>query len=193
MNSSFGSKDFAFHMGSLDDPSKIMAMIEASALNNQALQEFSARNYGAAERLHLDALRLKQDSFGEESVTTALTRNGLGELYLEMGRLNEAESQFKKALAFRCQNGPVVDAAVTRDNLGGVEEARGDLVKARMMRLGNDPASMVCSSRACARADTSKISDLSQCARCKAAFYCSSACQTADWKARHKKFCKGVA
>ncbi|KAJ8482029.1 hypothetical protein ONZ45_g15098 [Pleurotus djamor] len=155
----------------------------------------SASNAGQldlAEELYQEALGQRLTEFGPDSLTTSTTRNALGELYLKMGRLEEARENLTLALGIRESQGPRMDLAVTRDSLGRLYEALGELQQAKAMRLAGSPAEMVCSNYDCPATATQlyNISNLKQCSQCKAAFYCSQTCQTVDWKGRHKKYCK---
>ncbi|KAG1783948.1 hypothetical protein EV702DRAFT_1040415 [Suillus placidus] len=147
------------------DPASGMAASQAAALNNQALSLSRQGDYAGTEDLHLTA--------GENNLTTAITRNALGELYLKMGKIMDAEEQLKKAVSVRMRNGPAYDAAVSVENLGQVHEVKGDLEEVRR-RPGK----------------TFDQSQLLACSGCKSAFYCGRACQAKDWRARHKTFCK---
>jgi tetratricopeptide (TPR) repeat protein len=78
-----------------------METIIAAGLNNEALQLDDAGDYAGAERKHLEALRLKIQGNGEHSIQVALTKNGLGELYLKMGELDKAQNMLEGADAIR--------------------------------------------------------------------------------------------
>lgn len=73
----------------------------AASLNNQAIELERVGNYVGAEAKHLEALHLKILGSGEYSIHVAITRNGLGELYIKMGKLDEAQEQLEKAVAVR--------------------------------------------------------------------------------------------
>lgn len=110
--------------------------------NNAANLASEARRYGEAISLHKEALELKLRAFGEESVQAAMSFNGLGEVYLKVSKLNEAEEVFAKALKVRdnaefggLELGPRNDAAATRDNIAQLREAQGRFEDAREMRL----------------------------------------------------------
>jgi len=119
-------------------------VIQAADLNNRALQLSYQGDYAGAERLHLDALDLKLNSVGDHDTTTAITRNALGELYLQMGRIADAEEQLKRAVSIRLSGGPVYDAAVSIENLGRVYESKGDFAEARRVRQSHPDNIMVC-------------------------------------------------
>lgn len=74
-----------------------MDIILAANLNNEANQLEAAEDYDGAERNHLEALELKQKSSFGNPIGIALTQNGLGELYLKMGKLDEAEKMLESA------------------------------------------------------------------------------------------------
>jgi tetratricopeptide (TPR) repeat protein len=121
-----------------------ISVTQATEINNRALQLSDQGDLSGAELLHLQALQMKLAAVGENHSTTAVTRNALGELYLKMGRLDDAESQFRRALAIRTTRGTVLDAAVSAENLGRLHEARGNLVEARAARLSYDRRNIVC-------------------------------------------------
>ena len=50
-----------------------------------------------------------------------------------------------------------------------------------------------CSNRGCYHTEVHDKPRFSRCSKCKVAIYCSRDCQATDWKARHKKVCKGAA
>ncbi|KAG0708866.1 hypothetical protein DFH29DRAFT_889410 [Suillus ampliporus] len=162
---------------------------DAAELNNQAHLLSKQGDNAGAERLHLRALDLKISAVGENNSITAITRNALGELYLEMDRIADAEEQLKKAVSVRMRKGTAYDAAVSVENLGRVHEAKGELEEARRVRLSHPENIMVCGNYVCP-GQTFNQSQLSACSGCKSAFYCGRACQTKDWYARHKQFCK---
>lgn len=115
-------------------PAQAMAVMQASGLNNEALQCMRTGDHAGAEHLHKQAIQVKEVGLGTDHITTALSYNALGETYVAMGRLDEAEDYLGRALRVRATQGPAMDAAVTRDNLGRVCEMRGDLAKAREIR-----------------------------------------------------------
>ncbi|KAI0724580.1 hypothetical protein C8T65DRAFT_626969 [Cerioporus squamosus] len=162
------------------------------ALNNEALRLEAAGDLEGAERMHLRAIEVKEASLGPDNFTTAVSYNGLGELYLTMQRLDKAEEYLNKALRVREHSGPKSDLAVTRDNLAKLYEMKGDLPAAQEMRLrGKADNNIACGNYNCQKLSNS-LSNLSQCTACKSVFYCSRPCQAADWK-RHKKYCRKAA
>ncbi|KAG2072650.1 hypothetical protein BDR04DRAFT_1096273 [Suillus decipiens] len=170
------------------DPASGMTISQAATISNQALSLSKQGHYASAESLYLQALHLKLSAVSENDLTIATTRNALGELYLKMGKITEAEEQLKKAVSIR-MNGPAFDAAVSVENLGQVHEVQGDLEEARRVRLSHPADIMVCGNNDCP-GETFDQSQLLACSGCKSAFYCGRACQAKDWCARHKTFCK---
>lgn len=151
-----------------------------------------------------------------------------------MGKLDEAESNLKKAIATRNGAGAqyAFDAAVSRENLAQVYEARRDLQKAKETRLSAGKLSMAranysvrscllywlrvmlkpsnsvqnnasikrsCQTAASARWSWPTAPNLRSLIavlcwlRFQSVYYCSAACQTQDWKMRHKRYCHAVA
>lgn len=111
-----------------------MAMDEAIRNNNEGLALKESGQYEAAEKKYLKALDLKLRHIGENEITTALSHNALGELYIAMNRLEEAETHLQLAVNIRNAGGPTFDAAASRENLAIVYEMRGDLAAAKQMR-----------------------------------------------------------
>lgn len=69
----------------------------------------------------------------------------VGELWLKMGKLEQAKDILKKARATRNRiDFTGWDAGVTRENLGQVYEAEGNLVKARQVRKSGRPDAVCC-------------------------------------------------
>ena len=104
-------------------------------LNNEALRLEAMGDLEGAERMHLRAIEVKEASLGPGDMTTAVSYNGLGELYLTMQRLDKAEEYLNKALRVREHSGPKSDLSVTRDNLAKLYEMKGNLQAAQEMRL----------------------------------------------------------
>ncbi|KAL6309948.1 hypothetical protein BKA93DRAFT_722400 [Sparassis latifolia] len=166
---------------------------EALRFNNEAQRLSREGDYRGAERLHLRAIALKEQGYGLNHFTTALSWNALGELYIEMGRLDESEDYLKKAVRVRNaaaaeNDSHAFDAAVSRDNLARIYEMRGDMKQAKATRLSGGQTNLACSNFSCTL-QTLTRQQLSQCGGCKSIYYCSRVCQAQDWK-RHKKYCK---
>lgn len=127
-------------------PESFALVNQAANLNNRALQHSQNGDWSGAERMHLEALELKMQSIGPNAYSTSITYHALGELYLKMGRLDEAEAQLHKAIAIRnIQPGAAsFDTAVSRESLAQVYEAKGDLKKAKETRLSAGKLNIAC-------------------------------------------------
>lgn len=119
---------------------------ECKRLSFQALQTAHSGNHCAAEQLYLHIIRTKTYVFGAQSIETAASRNALGELYVKMNRLAEAESEFLAAVDVRSRAGTdhVFDAAVSRENLAQVYEMTRRILAAKNMRLLGAPNKILC-------------------------------------------------
>lgn len=127
-------------------PESFALVNQAANLNNRALQHSQNGDWSGAERMHLEALELKMQSMGPNAYSTSTTHSALGELYLKMNRLDEAEAQLHKAVTIRnVQPGPAsFDTAVSRESLAQVYEAKGDLKKAKETRLSAGKLNIAC-------------------------------------------------
>ncbi|KAI0068207.1 hypothetical protein BV25DRAFT_1987024 [Artomyces pyxidatus] len=164
-----------------------VAAMEAPRLQNEAQMRERQGDFAAAERLYLRAIEIRNEAFGPGNSYVAINQNSLGELYIKINRLDDAEAMLNQAMAIRTVTGPPFDAAVTRDNLARVFEMRGNLDAAREMRLRGSPDQIACGHYKCPGQTFSKHA-LRRCSRCKSILYCSKGCQTSDWK-RHKQYC----
>jgi len=115
------------------NPSSLLP--RALSLHRQAYHARKRGDYATAERLWIEVLAIKDGIMpgGADSEGSALTRNAMGELYLKMGRYDEAEKLLKKAMSVRGRTS--FDAAMTRENLARVYEHKGDLALARATRI----------------------------------------------------------
>ncbi|KAG4080217.1 hypothetical protein HA402_008288 [Bradysia odoriphaga] len=168
-----------------------MDMFVASGLNNEALRLESDGNYAGAEKKHLEALDIKMNSPYGNPIGRALTQNGLGELYMKMGKLDQAQEMLEAAYKARSRNNDF-DKSCTADNLGRLFEMKGNIKKAIEWRTANGPNQMICSNYDCPKSGVqsfSKLDQLKKCGKCKCAYYCDTKCQKNDWR-RHKSFCK---
>ncbi|KAA1471499.1 hypothetical protein DENSPDRAFT_837502 [Dentipellis sp. KUC8613] len=166
------------------------ATMTGSSLHNQGYAFEARGDFAKAESAYLRAIEVKESGFGPGNKSTAVSQNTLGELYIKMDRLSEAEEMLQRALKIRNETGPQFDAAVTRENLGHLYEKQGDLLKAKEIRLqGASQGAMACGNFYCPK-QIFERKDLQNCGRCRAVFYCSKPCQTADWKGRHREYCK---
>lgn len=120
------------------------AIIKGTEYNNKALQASYNGDFATAERLHLDAIRVKEAGLGTDAVGTALSYNAIGELYLKMKQPDKAEEYLLKAVAIRNVEGDPFDGAVSRENLAQLEELKGNLSKAKEVRLSGAPDKIAC-------------------------------------------------
>jgi tetratricopeptide (TPR) repeat protein len=110
--------------------------LEATFLDQRAWDlARGSKDYAGAEALHLQALSLRKKNFDKMPKEMAITLNSLGEQRLKLGKLEEAEDNFRKAVDIRNVRGPQLEAAYVRDNLAKVLEAKGNFAGARETRL----------------------------------------------------------
>ena len=135
------------HMNIQVNPTAMQAVAtaEATRLQNEALALERMGDYAGAEQRYLRAIEIRNQAFGPGNNYVAINQNSLGELYLKQGRLDEAEELLLEALDTREKRlGNSFDAAVTRENLAQLYEARGDGPKAKEMRGRGFPNNIAC-------------------------------------------------
>ncbi|KLO14486.1 hypothetical protein SCHPADRAFT_313675 [Schizopora paradoxa] len=161
----------------------------AVPLNNEALLLSKRGDYAGAERLHLRALEVKIRALGTEDIRVAITYNELGETQLRLNKLDEAEVNLRHAVAIRDAHDKLsLDAAVSRENLAQLLEARFKLDQAKAERVRGAPS--VCCGNAKCPGQLFKPENMMTCGFCKSVFYCSANCQSMDWTSRHKSLCR---
>ncbi|EMD42102.1 hypothetical protein CERSUDRAFT_79709, partial [Gelatoporia subvermispora B] len=162
----------------------------ACSLTNEAYELAHTGRYADAERLHARSLQLKAGSVGLQHISVATSYNGLGEAQMNLGRLDEAEDNLRKAITFREAFNQVYETACSKESLAQVYEMRGDLAQAKEFRKQwGGKEIMVCSYSDCLRTKVIPFTGLRACSRCKSIYYCSPECQRGDWQ-RHKRYCK---
>lgn len=135
------------HPDNLEGIAAAASVDQAITLSNAGAQAAIDGNHLLAAEKHAQALALRQQFYGLDSVQVGISANGLGEAMLALGRLDDAEQALMVAL--RCRDelglGPKFDMAVTRENVGCLWEARGKWDEAREVRLrGADVGMMAC-------------------------------------------------
>jgi CHAT domain-containing protein/Tfp pilus assembly protein PilF len=74
-------------------------LLEAKALNEQAIQLYNAGRYAEAEPLLKRALEIREQKLGKDHPDVATSLNNLAGLYCNTGRYAEAEPLYKRVLA----------------------------------------------------------------------------------------------
>ena len=119
---------------------------KGAELNSQAYLKQCSGDLKGAERAYLEAIKVREQGLGTGHHLTAISYNGLGELYLTMAqRLDKAEEYLNMALAIRVKKGFPEELAVTRDSLGRLFEMKGDLQAAGDIRRQGGPDNVACS------------------------------------------------
>lgn len=114
----------------------VMEMREASVMTNVASTLRASGELEAAEQRHIQALLAKQRFPGANTTTAAISHDNLGRVQLQMGKLDEAEANFRKAIDIRQGMAHKSwDNCTTRENLAQTLEAKGDLKGAKEVRL----------------------------------------------------------
>ncbi|VDB99656.1 unnamed protein product [Peniophora sp. CBMAI 1063] len=162
------------------NPMHAVGTAEATRLQNEGIALEEMGDYAGAEQRFLRAIEIRNQAYGPGNNYVAVNLNSLGELYLKQGRLDEAEPILLEALDARENRlGNGFDAAVTRENLAQLYEARGDGPKAKEIRARGFPNNIACGNYRCpALALTAK--QVRRCGRCQCINYCTPVCQKAD-------------
>ncbi|KAH9898435.1 hypothetical protein C8Q73DRAFT_401616 [Cubamyces lactineus] len=183
-----GSDGLAFSSPPNSSSDSDDALSEALSLRSKARHMDARGNYHEAERLLLRALEIMEPRTPSSDTAVASLWNSLGEVYLHMGRLDDAERWLNKSLDVSVATRDFKEITNTRETLARVSQARSELLKAKALRMLGAPDDMRCGNSGCHRG-LLRTTDLRICGGCKGAFYCSSECQRADWE-RHQKLCR---
>jgi serine/threonine-protein kinase len=95
--------------------------IQASLLEASGKAYRKLGFYDLAEPLLTDALKLRRDALGEEHLDTASSLHEVALLYLEQGKVQDAEGLLRRALAIR-ERLAGLEAPVVADSLEGLRE-----------------------------------------------------------------------
>ncbi|KAF8329162.1 uncharacterized protein EI90DRAFT_2974029 [Cantharellus anzutake] len=168
---------------------------QAWRLSHLALQVAQSGNHVFAERLHREALKLKETHDPRDVVGIAVSKNALGEALYNQGKYNEAYEVLRESLAIRSEllqgrDHHEYDAAVTRENLAQTLQSMGKVQEARDVRVRGIALGQLCCSNYKCPGQLFTRNELKQCGGCGLPHYCSVNCQKVDWKARHKGQCK---
>lgn len=98
------------HINATDE--QAAAITDGPELNNEALRLERQGNLAGAELKHLEALRVKETGLGTDHITTAMSYNSLGELYLQMEQLDKAEEYLNTVLCVREHKDPASELAL---------------------------------------------------------------------------------
>ena len=123
------SKAIEYHQQSLEAAYALNDTLGiAQALNSIATDFRRIGAYPEASEYHYQALYLSESYSGRDEFTGRKNRvmaiNGLGNIYLSFGNLNEAESLFKEALAEEKALQSNLGQAINYANLGAIFEQR---------------------------------------------------------------------
>ena len=120
----------------------------------------------------------------------------IGAAYAEKNRLSDALAHFTRAEAIYRGTLPLDHPSITdcMRNISVVNARLGNVDAAAAAAAAAASAArrsqVQCAAADCPRKVKADGSPLDQCGGCKRCYYCSKACQTADWKAGHKMECK---
>ena len=121
------------------------ALSEALSLRSKARFMDARGNHCEAERLLLRALEIMEPRTPSSDTAVASLWNSLGEVYLHMGRLDDAERWLNKSLDVSVATRDFKEITSTRETLARVSQARSELLKAKALRMLGAPDDMRCS------------------------------------------------
>ena len=135
------------HQTIYTDPEKFLRNDEASKIHNEGKRLQRAGNYAAAEQCYLKAIHIRDNLFGMGNPQAAGNHVALAEMYVEMGKLDEAEWTFQGVLEIYDQSEALrkhFDAAAVRESLAQVYEAKANGPEARRTRARGLPNHIAC-------------------------------------------------
>lgn len=117
---------------SADENRKSVTFAQEASLEGQALDLYEKGKYEQALKLFEEAVKTKSKFTGPKAnpVDLAATYINKGTTLTSLGRLDEAEESFQKALAIYEKTGDQGSISIVLNNLGSVYKARGQLDKA---------------------------------------------------------------
>ena len=139
------------------------------------------------------------ESRGWRAAAASNLKFALGDKAYKQGRLEDAVGQYKRGIDIIRRVNPLslTSLAIILERVSLLFDELGNVVAARTSRaeaLRITRRSQVhCAASGCNRQRREDGAPLDQCSRCLCTYYCSVECQTADWKAGHKKECKKLA
>ena len=187
-----------------------LAHVRGVTLNNSGLQLIQAGRAEEAIPLLQEALQLKLDGFGENSIPACISLSSLAEAYLAKYKeasasqvAVEADIQMAGELVARLGraataiNSPEQNR-IAREILRDINRITGERQKIAKMK-SKDPVvtavgntiSLEMLAKRCMYENCEKTyqkSDLRKCSRCCTMNYCCVECQKLDWK-KHKPLC----
>lgn len=125
-------------------PSSSPLDAEVSNLTLQARQLDARGCYFDAERLLRKAMELVDSTVPSPNLANLL--GGLGELYFHMGNLDGAEEWFQKSLDVGILVHNFKGVSASRENLARVRRVRGEVLKAKALKVLGAPDDMCCGS-----------------------------------------------
>ncbi|OSD03468.1 hypothetical protein PYCCODRAFT_221620 [Trametes coccinea BRFM310] len=146
-----GSNNLAFSTAFASRAEPDAELLEAHNLSLKARQLDARGHYQEAERLLLRALEVIESQTSTSNATVAALWNSLGEIYLHMGRLDDAERWLNKSLDVSVALRDFKEITTTRENLARVSQARSELLKAKALRMLGAPDDMRCGNNGCRR------------------------------------------
>ena len=114
------------------------------SLAAKARQADARGNHYEAELLYTRALGLVDVSAPSTHSTLADLWNGMGELCFHMGKFDDAEQWFGKALDLSMSIRDLKAMATSRENLARVQRAKSELLKAKALKMLGAPDDMRC-------------------------------------------------
>lgn len=120
------------------------AISEAMTLAGKARQLDARGSHHEAERFFHRALELIDPSVPATHATLANIWNSFGELYLHMGRFDDAERLFAQSLDISSSIRDLKEISISRENLARVQRAKSELLKAKALKMMGAPDDMRC-------------------------------------------------
>lgn len=109
-------------------------LVRSQALMREAQELFESGRYSAAVNPMEEALRLRQESFGDDSLFVAQSLSNLAGYYQTLGRYEEAEQSYKNAIAiYRRELGNSPTVAPTLNGLAVLYTVQGRYTEAQSL------------------------------------------------------------
>ena len=102
---------------------KILAMTRGVELNNAAYVAHTKKDYKTALEKYKEAISIKLNAYGEDSLHICISLSGLSDVYLDMGDLENARKEANRMLKIAKNTGNPEQIRIAKEILTDISKA----------------------------------------------------------------------